>query len=65
MSTTRSKVLTPHEVAEVFAVNAKTVTRWAERGILPHFRTLGGHRRFYADDVDAARQALLSEEASS
>lgn len=49
----REKLLTPGEVAAVFAVDPKTVTRWAQAGKLPSVRTLGGHRRFRKSDVDA------------
>ena len=49
---TRSdELLMPAEVAELFGVNVKTVTTWANRGQLACVRTLGGHRRFRADDV--------------
>lgn len=44
-------VLTPAEVAELFKVVPKTVSRWASEGRLPSFRTIGGHRRFYEDEV--------------
>ena len=33
----------------------KTVSRWAQEGMLPFFRTLGGHRRY----PDAEIRALL------
>lgn len=39
-------LLTPAEVATMFRVDPKTVTRWAQAGRLPSLRTLGGHRRF-------------------
>lgn len=45
-------LMTPGEVAAVFRVNAKTVTRWARAGKLNAVRTLGGHRRFPRADVD-------------
>jgi excisionase family DNA binding protein len=48
------EILTPAQVAALFAVDAKTVSRWADAGRLPSFRTLGGHRRFRRDDVLAA-----------
>ena len=41
-------LLTPSEVAKMFRVNPKTVTRWARAGKLNAIRTLGGHRRFKA-----------------
>lgn len=44
-------LLTPSEVAEMFRVDPKTVTRWAKAGKLSSIRTLGGHRRFRASEV--------------
>lgn len=45
------KLLTPGEVAELFKVNPKTVTRWARAGKITAIRTLGGHRRFSAEEI--------------
>ncbi len=45
------ELLTPAEVARLFRVNPKTVTRWARAGKIKAIRTLGGHRRFRASDV--------------
>lgn len=45
------QLLHPAEVAAIFRVNPKTVTRWARDGRLPATRTLGGHRRFRVADV--------------
>ncbi|HWS58753.1 MAG TPA: BldC family transcriptional regulator [Actinotalea sp.] len=39
-------LLTPGEVAVLFRVDPKTVTRWADAGKISTVRTLGGHRRF-------------------
>jgi excisionase family DNA binding protein len=39
-------LLTPSEVATLFRVDPKTVTRWAKSGKLSSIRTLGGHRRY-------------------
>ena len=45
------------EVAEILRVSPKTVSRWAKDGKLPHLITLGGHRRFPADQIeDLARR---------
>ncbi len=46
-----SDLLTPAEVAALFRVSPKTVTRWARSGKLTALRTLGGHRRFRASEV--------------
>ncbi len=50
-------LLTPAEVATMFRVDPKTVTRWAKAGKLTSIRTLGGHRRYREAEV----RALLSE----
>jgi len=44
-------LLTPAEVAAVFRVDPKTVTRWAKAGKLTAIRTLGGHRRYRESEV--------------
>jgi excisionase family DNA binding protein len=45
------ELLTPAEVAALFRVDPKTVTRWAKAGKLTSIRTLGGHRRYRAAEV--------------
>ncbi len=44
-------LLTPAEVAALFRVDPKTVTRWAKAGKISSIRTLGGHRRFRETEV--------------
>lgn len=44
-------LLTPAEVAKLFRVDPKTVTRWAKAGKLTAIRTLGGHRRYRKSEV--------------
>ena len=44
-------LLTPAEVATMFRVDPKTVTRWAKAGKLSAIRTLGGHRRYREAEV--------------
>lgn len=46
-------LLTPAEVAALFRVNPKTVTRWAAAGRLSSVRTLGGHRRYRRAEIEA------------
>jgi excisionase family DNA binding protein len=48
---TREKLLTPAEVASLFRVDPKTVTRWAKAGKISSIRTLGGHRRYREAEV--------------
>jgi excisionase family DNA binding protein len=45
------RLLTPAEVAALFRVDPKTVTRWAKAGKLSSIRTLGGHRRYREQEV--------------
>ena len=45
------QLLTPGEVALMFRVNPKTVTRWASAGRIGSIRTPGGHRRFRESEV--------------
>lgn len=42
----QDRLLTPSEVASLFRVDPKTVTRWANAGRLPRIRTPGGHSRY-------------------
>lgn len=51
------KLLSPGEVAKIFNVAVTTVTRWAKRGQMPSMRTLGGHRRYRVEDVQAFLKA--------
>ncbi len=46
-------LLTPAEVATMFRVDPKTVTRWAKAGKLTSIRTPGGHRRFRQAEISA------------
>ena len=54
-------LLTPAEVAALFRVDPKTVTRWAKAGKLTAIRTLGGHRRYRQSEVQALIKSLSSE----
>lgn len=58
------RLLTPGEVAALFRVDPKTVTRWASAGRIGSIRTPGGHRRFRESEVRTLL-ATLSTPASS
>ena len=45
------RLLTPGEVARMFRVDPKTVTRWAASGRIGSIRTPGGHRRFRESEI--------------
>jgi excisionase family DNA binding protein len=52
------ELMTTRQVADLFHVDPKTVTRWAKSGKLTSIRTLGGHRRFRRAEISK----LLKEE---
>jgi excisionase family DNA binding protein len=55
------KLLTPGEVALMFRVDPKTVTRWASAGRIGSIRTPGGHRRFRESEVTSLLADLTVE----
>ena len=62
--TAQEKLLTPAEVATLFRVDPKTVTRWAKAGKLTSIRTLGGHRRYKESEVKALLKTSLLNTSS-
>ncbi len=60
----RGRLLTPGEVASMFRVDPKTVTRWAAAGRISSIRTPGGHRRFRESEIRALLDGGRSTEAS-
>lgn len=62
--TSPDALLTPAEVAALFRVNPKTVTRWARAGKITAIRTLGGHRRFRASEIRRCLEQMESESLS-
>ena len=61
MDGSNERLLTPGEVAALFRVDPKTVTRCAASGRISSIRTPGGHRRFRESEV----RALLRGEAGT
>jgi len=55
------RLLPPGEVASLFRVDPKTVTRWASAGRIGSIRTPGGHRRFRESEVRTMLANLTSE----
>jgi predicted site-specific integrase-resolvase len=54
-------LIKPGEVADLFRVDPKTVTRWGQAGRLAVVNTPGGHHRFRADVVFRAYMAGLNK----
>jgi len=46
-----NRLLSRREVAAIFGVSPHTVYRWAREGRLPVLMTLGGRRRYPAEEV--------------
>ena len=61
----QEKLLTPAEVASLFRVDPKTVTRWAKAGKLTSIRTLGGHRRYKESEVKALLKSISPNTSSN
>jgi len=59
----QEKLLTPSEVATLFRVDPKTVTRWAKAGKLTSIKTLGGHRRYRESEVRALLKSTFLDSA--
>jgi excisionase family DNA binding protein len=57
------RLLTPGEVAALFRVDPKTVTRWASAGRIGSIRTPGGHRRFRETEVDRSADRTARKNA--
>lgn len=49
------ELMTPAEVAAMFRVDPKTVTRWARSGKIRAVRTPGGHRRYRRTEIQTFR----------
>ncbi|WP_072691343.1 BldC family transcriptional regulator [Rhodococcus marinonascens] len=58
---TTDTLMTPGQVAVLFHVDPKTVTRWAHAGRLGSLRTPGGHRRFREAEVMQLLRSLTTE----
>lgn len=60
----QDQLLTPGEVAALFRVDPKTVTRWATAGRIGSIRTPGGHRRFRESEVRTLLAELTNDVSS-
>ena len=60
---TAATFLRSAEVAAILPVSPKTVARWAQQGLLPYQRTLGGHRRYPESAIRELAASLVRQEA--
>ena len=56
------RLLKPGEVAALFRVDPKTVTRWANAGRISSIVTPGGHRRFRESQIKALLGDVVGDE---
>jgi excisionase family DNA binding protein len=61
---TEPRYLRTAQVAELLHVSPKTVSRWAQEGMLPFFRTLGGQRRYPDAEIRALLETLSQPSAA-
>ena len=52
-------------VAAILQVSPKTISRWAQQGLLPYQRTLGGHRRYPEPAIRELATSLHQEVRAS
>ena len=57
-SAARRGYLRAAEAAALLHVSPKTISRWAREGKLGHVVTLGGHRRFSRDEIEALAERM-------
>ncbi|MET0623298.1 MAG: B12-binding domain-containing protein [Pyrinomonadaceae bacterium] len=58
------KNLTSRQAARLLGASEASVKRWADGGLLPSMRTVGGHRRFRPEDVAAFRRGRGARDAA-
>lgn len=66
---THDALLTPAQVGNILNITAKQIRTWADSGALACIRTRGGHRRYFASDIQAqagySRAKLLKMDEAS
>ena len=56
--------LTPASAERLTSVRRTTLVRYVKRGLLTHYRTQGGHRRYALSELRALRDALRRRSAT-
>ncbi len=56
--------VSPGEGAEILRISPKTLSRWADLGWISCAVTLGGHRRFPRDEIEAIEAELARSNGS-
>lgn len=55
------KYCTSKRAASLLDVTTRTIQLWSESGILEAWKTAGGHRRFYLDEIESLQAQLKTE----
>ena len=63
-NTPRGDILTTFQAARLCGVSHKSIERWIDAGLLPGFRTPGGHRRVYRADLLGFVQKRRTQEGA-
>ena len=58
----KSTNCTTKEAANRLAVTTRTIQLWSDAGVLPAWKTPGGHRRFNLSDIVALQKKLIGGE---
>src|SRR5690554_4477621 len=54
----KEELYTTTKVAKIFGVTPRTIQMWADSGMIKVTKTLGGHRRITAQEVDRLAREL-------
>lgn len=52
----KSSIITTAQAAKILGVSPRTAQLWTESGVIPNWKTPGGHRRMFEADVQAILQ---------
>ena len=58
------EILTVPTAAKIFGVTRMSMWRWVSSGMIPSFRTPGGHYRIRQDDIDKAKTESFTKGAA-
>ncbi len=53
--------LTPKQVQEKFGYHPKTLSRWADEGLIKYTKSPGGHRRYLLSSLEEVAQTQDGE----
>ena len=56
-----ARLLTISEAADLLGVHQKTLRAWADKGLVAHYRTPTGYRRFDREEIERLRNDMRVE----